>query len=579
MNGELVEYDAPEWLRYSVEEALDDGQATWVPTGAFETAALARVPRFPRSIPTSDTDPGALSLAAARNERRSAQLAVASTDPLTDLRAEVTFTDGPEGSSLPPEAMDVRYVGYVPVEESHPSRNGFAPVEEISDGGVSGDRAPDLVADPLLEVETIDVPSHRAQPVWVTVEVPRDATVGTYQGDLALYADGRELSSYDLSITVHDVTVPDPAAGSFHLDVWMHPDAVAAEHDVEAWTEQHWSLLDAYFDDLADASQRAITVPIVHEPWQREWLDGTWRPQTETGFSSMVEWRYDGEWSFGFDRFDRFVRAARARGVGPSISAYSMLVFRGPQRLSYYDETGAFVVDRYEAGDEPWRRAWTAFLASFGDHLAGRGWLADTYLAFDERPAAEMDAAMAVIEDAPHDFEERIRIAGSPDVADLAADLSVHYNHFPPDTDLIADRQEHGRTTTFYIAYPIAHPRELSYSPPIETRMLPWIAAANDLDGVLRWSYNSWPNDVFEHPVFRYPQGAEYFVYPGDDGPLSSIRWELLKEGIGEYELARLADVDSDDEAFELATRDPDGRDKAPSDIAAARRALFDRLD
>lgn len=38
--------------------------------------------------------------------------------------------------------------------------------------------------------------------------------------------------------------------------------------------------------------------------------------------------------SFDFERFDRYVETALAHDVGPSISAYAMLVFRGPQRLS-----------------------------------------------------------------------------------------------------------------------------------------------------------------------------------------------------------------------------------------------------
>ena len=193
-----------------------------------------------------------------------------------------------------------------------------------------------------------------------------------------------------------------------------------------------------------------------------------------------------------------------------------------------------------------------------------------------------MAAARDVIADAVPDFVDRIRIAGSPDVSSMAADLSVHYNHFPFDDDLIADRRGMERTTTFYGAIPVTHPRTMSYSPAVESRMLPWIAAANDLDGYLRWSYNSWPHDVYENPVFRYPQGGEYFVYPGEDGPLSSIRWELLREGLGEYELARMArEVVGDEvtEAVDLGARDHDGREKDLTDIPTARGRLFDALE
>lgn len=578
MLSQPPEHEAPEWLRYAVQETLPEaGVTTWIPTDDFETSALRRVPRYPGSI--GDDESRAVSLTAARNERRSAQLAVAATRPIEDLSATVSSLDGPGGASIPGAASSVRYPGYLPAEECLPGIGGYPTVGEIAGTGLSGDRAPDVVADPLLEGEAIDVPSHRAQGVWLTVDVPAVVDAGEYAGEIEI-VHGDEATTYDLTMTVRDVTVPEPAGSRYHLDVWFNPDAVAAEHGVEPWSEDHWSLLDAYFDDLAGARQRTIAVPIVHEPWQRPWLDGEWRSQTETGFSSMVEWHYDGSWSFDFDRFDRYVRAARDRGVGPTISAYSMLMFRAPQRLSYVDGDGEFVVERLEAGEDRWVSAWTAFLEAFADHLDERGWREQTYLAFDERPEEEMQEALAVVEDVVPEFLDRIQIAGSESVAELATDLSLHYNHFPPDEELIAQRHADGLTTTFYGAYPVEHPRTLSYSPAVESRIVSWIAAAHDLDGWLRWSYNSWPHDVFENPVFRYPQGSEYFVYPGEEGPLSSIRWELLREGIGEFELLQQVEDDAERTAIaELGARQPDGREKDLADVAAAREQLFEILE
>lgn len=256
-----------------------------------------------------------------------------------------------------------------------------------------------------------------------------------------------------------------------------------------------------------------------------------------------------------------------------------MLVFRGPQRLSYYDADGEFVIDCVEAGSDRWRAAWSAFLEAFGAHLDERGWRDQTFLAFDERPADLMEAALDVIDETAPDFQNRIRVAGSADAEPFTADLGVHYNYLPLDEDVLAARRETGEITTFYATPPARHPRTLCYSPAVEARLFPWIAAANDLNGVLRWAYNSWPANVFANPIFRYPQGAEYLVYPGDDGPISSIRWELLREGIGEYELARRArDVGDIEDAIALGARDHDGREKDLSDITEARRRLFEAL-
>ncbi|MEJ2051772.1 MAG: DUF4091 domain-containing protein, partial [Calditrichota bacterium] len=72
--------------------------------------------------------------------------------------------------------------------------------------------------------------------------------------------------------------------------------------------------------------------------------------------------------------------------------------------------------------------------------------------------------------------------------------------------------------------------------------------------------------------------------YPGANGPLSSIRWELLKEGIEDYEIIqRLRQKNEVDtlrlnHAIDLVTRNSDGRHKNVHDIADAKQILFSLL-
>jgi hypothetical protein len=133
-----------------------------------------------------------------------------------------------------------------------------------------------------------------------------------------------------------------------------------------------------------------------------------------------------------------------------------------------------------------------------------------------------------------------------------------------------------------------AHPNNFMISPAVEARMLPWFSAKYNLDGYLRWAYNSWPENVYGLPVYKYVEGDEYQVYPGPEGPVSSIRWELLKDGIEDYELIRTLrekyqgnDNDSLLQAIEIAVRNQDGREKDVNDIVKARdmivRALSDQ--
>ena len=50
-----------------------------------------------------------------------------------------------------------------------------------------------------------------------------------------------------------------------------------------------------------------------------------------------------------------------------------------------------------------------------------------------------------------------------------------------------------------------------------------------------------YPEDIWNQPRYKWPSGDMFFVYPGPSGPLDSIRWELMRQGIQDYEALRIA--------------------------------------
>jgi len=73
-----------------------------------------------------------------------------------------------------------------------------------------------------------------------------------------------------------------------------------------------------------------------------------------------------------------------------------------------------------------------------------------------------------------------------------------------------------------------------TFSPPDEGVWAGWYTAASRMDGFLRWAYNSWTRSPLTDSRFiTWPAGDTYQVYPG---PLSSVRFEKLVEGIQDFE-------------------------------------------
>ncbi|HLR95648.1 MAG TPA: glycoside hydrolase domain-containing protein [Jiangellaceae bacterium] len=506
----------------SPASAQDSSLHTWVPTGQFASSSFERVPRVVDDVPEQPDHQ--LRASAVRNGHVSGQIAVTSDQDITDLRVQPgTLHREGGGGLLARSAVQVRYPQFVPVVDS-----------EDSDA---------VTTAPLQEHASVDVPAGNAQPVWLTVAVPERTKPGTYTGEVSVTAAGEEPVTYSLSIEVSPVTLPAGQDLDFRTDYWFQPDPVADFHDVQPWSEEHWALLETYLRDMVTRGQKVINVAITEDPWLVEFPDGSWHSQTYTPWESLIEWHYDGsEWSFDYEKFDRYIELHHSLGISDEIHVFSLLSFGGRERFTYFDADGEKVIEDVELGSDRWREGWTAFLTEFQSHMTDKGWMDKTYLAFDERPAEVMAEVTALLEDTAPELLDKLSIASyHGDVEQIAADYSMIVGLVADfSIETTRERRREGKTTTFYTIGADATPNTVVSIPPIGTRMLGWTAAQADLDGMLRWSYNSWPGDVYETGAFRYAQGDEYIVYPGEDGPVSSIAWEMFRDGIEDAELVHM---------------------------------------
>mgnify|MGYP000054365388 CR=1 FL=1 len=77
----------------------------------------------------------------------------------------------------------------------------------------------------------------------------------------------------------------------------------------------------------------------------------------------------------------------------------------------------------------------------------------------------------------------------------------------------------------------------------IEHRILFWQSWALGMRGMQYWSVNNWPTtgDPFENLLDITPvNGDGILVYPGRNGPVVSIRWEVIRDGLEDYDYLAL---------------------------------------
>lgn len=383
-----------------------------------------------------------------------------------------------------------------------------------------------LVADRITGTNPTVVDGGTVRGLWLTVQVPQDAKAGTYKGYVELDVNGKA-TKYSYTVKVLGRTLPSPAEWAFHLDLWQNPYAIARVHNVELWSKEHFDVLRPYMLKLASAGQKAITATLIDRPW-----DG----QTFDPFGSMVTWikKADGTWLYDFTIFDRWVEFMMGCGINKEITCFSMI----PWKLSfrYYDQaTHSHKHINCAPGDEAYAQFWGGMLSAFAAHLKEKGWFDKTFISMDERSLQQMQAAIKVIKDYAPGM--KISMAGNyhaeieADIFDYCLDIFA-YDAYTP--ELIAKRRAQGKVSTYYTCCSAEYPNLFTFSAPADAEFIALEALAKDLDGYLRWAYNSWTIVPEKDSRFTaWPAGDTYVIYPFS---ISSVRWERLVQGIQQFE-------------------------------------------
>ncbi len=369
------------------------------------------------------------------------------------------------------------------------------------------------------------------RPLMVTVDIPRDVDARMLSGTQTLYVNGTRLQ-FRVNVQVDDMTLPEPSAWRFHLDLWQHPDAVARWHDVEMWSPEHLALLKPGMKRLAEMGQKTITVTLIDEAWNAQVYDR---------FRSMVQVtkKADGAWAYDFSAFDTWVTFMREE-VGMKdarIHCYTMI----PWTLTfpYYDEAaGKTIAQKLQPGSPEYELYWGSFLSAFVTHLEKKGWLEQTRIAMDERPDHLLRPALEVV----RKYAPMLKLVAACDrPSELNRsfdDVSYAYGICEQLLPVAAERRAEGKKTTFYVCLHPTRPNTFMASDLAESEWLMPMVAHYGMDGFLRWAYQSWvENPLVSQDYTAFPSGDTSLIYPGNR---SSLRLEAMRNGIETFEKIHL---------------------------------------
>ncbi|MFI3243935.1 MAG: DUF6067 family protein [Akkermansia sp.] len=440
-----------------------------------------------------------------RGERVNAQIAISSNQELKQLRLATTHLCG--------------------VDHQIPFKASFVKFTKAK-----GTPTADIISDD--EDERITNPAGVNRSVWISLDIPSNLPAGSYTGRVNVQAEGQEEQNIPVVLTVQDQTLPAPKDWGIHLDIWQHAEAVARWHGVKAWSDEHLMLMKPLMKRLADAGQKVITCTLIDEAW---------RGQTYDHYGSMVEWvkEKDGTMSWDYSKFDKYVTFMMEEvGIKEQISCYTMVPWSQQVRI-LNKATDEYELIDCKPGQESFKLLWTDFIIAFAKHLEEKGWLNITGIALDERPDYMIQAAKEVLDKHAPALKIISAVDKPSTASDMVYDMSPALLHTDTITDeLLAERKAAGKKTTFYVCCWPERPNNFTHSPIAESEWMGMYAALNNLDGFLRWAYNSWNRNPFENTDFgTWMSGDCFLVYPGN---LSSVRFEKMRDGFEEFEKLNL---------------------------------------
>ena len=470
---------------------------------ALWTAAATRKVHLDQPLPTA-VAPG-IELLAAGNDTEAFQLVLTPTTTLS--RVAVTCSDFARhgGAGISATQVTVRRVGYVPVTRPTDKR------------GREG-----LWPDPLLPLDgPVDLEAGRHHVFWISVRLPKDAPAGRYRAALTVATGSGRGWRIPIRLRVVDFALPEEprvrtayGLGFGSVCQWQGLKTEADKRKVA----------DLYLDDFA---RHRVS------PYGPLWPDA---------YQLEID---QGQIHIDFRAFDaaakRTLDARHFNGFNYGWGATSVpATLGGHERFSpEYNALHRLVHN------------------SICEHLEKRGWLRKAYVYWLDEPTEEqydhVVEGMKLLR-AAHPKLQRL-LTEQPEQplyghVDIWCPVLSQYDRTQ---DRCKARQRLGEQVWWYVCCgPRApYPNNFTDHPAVTHRIRFWMLWKHRVQGSLYWSTTYWRTNPWHDAASIPPKGGfwgngdGYLLFPPVreksaepvlTGPIDTIRWELIREGLEDIE-------------------------------------------
>lgn len=425
--------------------------------------------------------------------------------------------------------ITVRSVGNVPSE---------LPVYE-SDCEFCERNEPGLFPDVLFPIENNRVLIKRQNfyALWITVDLPKDTDAGDYEINIKLKKDGETISENIFGLHVINAVLPEQ---KLIYTQWFHSDSIANYYKIPVFCEKFWALVESFIKAAVHTGVNMLLTPVFTPP-----LD------TEIGGERLTVQLVDvklenGKYSFGFDRFIRWVRLAQKCGIkyfeishlfsqwGAKYTPKIVAEVNGSQKRIFGWETSADSIEYAEF--------LSAFIPQLIKVIRSLGIEKSTFFHISDEPNEDQiesysrskSTVAPLLEDFP--------------IIDALSDYSFYesgiINNPIPCTNDIESFIEKGfpHPWTYYCCGQGGKLSNRFFGMPLSTtRIIGFQLFKYGIEGFLQWGFNFYNSQYSLRSIdpfavtdadSAFPSGDSFTVYPGKSGAIESVRSEVFFQAL-----------------------------------------------
>lgn len=425
--------------------------------------------------------------------------------------------------------ITVRSVGNVPSE---------LPVYE-SDCEFCERNEPGLFPDVLFPIENnrVLIKLQNYYALWITVDLPKDTDAGDYEIKIKLKKDGETISENIFGLHVINAVLPEQ---KLIYTQWFHSDSIANYYKIPVFCEKFWALVESFIKAAVHTGVNMLLTPVFTPP-----LD------TEIGGERLTVQLVDvklenGKYSFGFDRFIRWVRLAQKCGIkyfeishlfsqwGAKYTPKIMAEVNGSQKRIFGWETSADSIEYAEF--------LSAFIPQLIKVIRSLGIEKSTFFHISDEPNEDQiesysrskSTVAPLLEDFP--------------IIDALSDYSFYesgiINNPIPCTNDIESFIEKGfpHPWTYYCCGQGGKLSNRFFGMPLSTtRIIGFQLFKYGIEGFLQWGFNFYNSQYSLRSIdpfavtdadSAFPSGDSFTVYPGKSGAIESVRSEVFFQAL-----------------------------------------------